>query len=205
MGSVSSDPPLLLVRVYQDSVQALVQKNADIAGLRAQQAQQESELSNVNVELSELALREAEYERLKREVARAAFNAENFAKRAAVEQLDLDLSEAKFSTVKIAQAAETPLRPHFPQLSLLLPFGVIVGLIAGTAVTLMRLMASARSNEKGNLVSKQYNLYGLRPDINSAEASPRVREGFERPLPDHKASERFIGNARHKKPFSQSA
>jgi succinoglycan biosynthesis transport protein ExoP len=74
----------------------------------------------VNQELAALSLREAEFSRLSRDLTLAVTAAESYAKRTIEEQINASLANARVSSVRIAQLAETPELPAFPQLSIFL-------------------------------------------------------------------------------------
>ena len=130
----SGDPPLLLVRVYQDTAQNLVTLNASIAGLRALEENQRAALASVDSELSSLSSIGAEFDRLKREVDQAATYLEAHTKRAAEAQIDADWDASEnLASVKVVQRASVPVKPAFPQKLLFISLGLLVGLIAGAA------------------------------------------------------------------------
>ncbi len=115
LAGVASDPPLLLVKVYQDTVASLVKTHTEIAGLKALEAHQEQSLKSIESELTTLSAREAEFERLQLEVVQSKANAEQFAKKAFEEQISQDLNERKFSPVQVLQEATMPLTPTWPR------------------------------------------------------------------------------------------
>jgi polysaccharide biosynthesis transport protein len=130
----NGDPPLLLVRVYQDTAQTLVNLNASIAGLHALEENQRATLASVDDELVSLSSVEAEFDRLKREVDQAATYLEAQTKRAAEAQIDADWDTSeKLASVKVVQRANVPIKPAFPQKLLFISLGLLVGLIAGAA------------------------------------------------------------------------
>ena len=126
IASLAADPPLLLVKVYQDTVAALVKLHTDLAGLRALKAHQEKTLKELDVDLSSLSSKEAEFERLRREVMQARDNSDLFTKKALEEQLSQDLNARKLSSVQVLQGATTPLRPIWPKPGLLLALGILL-------------------------------------------------------------------------------
>ena len=140
--AIAKDPPLLLVKVYQDTVQALVRVNAELAGLRATEERQKSELSSIAAELSLLAENEPEFERLRFDMAHARELAEGYAKKAAMQQVDDDLSSEKITNIQIAQAATAPLEPTHPKPMLVLLLSGIAGALL--AISLVLLTAAAK-------------------------------------------------------------
>ncbi|MDE4912174.1 GNVR domain-containing protein [Methylobacterium sp. 092160098-2] len=140
----AGDPPLLMVRVYQDSMVALLKVNSEIAGLLDLVKQQEQEISTVNRDLTTLVSKQTEFERLKRDVAQATLNAELYAKRTTEEQINADLRSAKLTNIRVIQSATTPLRAVFPNGAQFLGLGVVFGLILGASASLMLEMYGSR-------------------------------------------------------------
>ena len=141
----NGDPPLLLVKVYQDTAQNLVTLNASIAGLRALEENQRAALASVDGELASLSSIGAEFDRLKREVDQAATYLEAHTKRAAEAQIDADWDASdKLASVKVIQRASVPVKPAFPQKLLFISLGLLVGLIAGAAVSVALHMFPGR-------------------------------------------------------------
>jgi polysaccharide biosynthesis transport protein len=134
----SGDPPLLLVRVYQDTAQNLVTLNASIAGLHALEENQRAALASVDSELASLSSIGADFDRLKREVDQAATYLEAHTKRAAEAQIDADWDASEnLASVKVVQRANAPIKPAFPQKLLFISLGLLVGLIAGAAAAVV--------------------------------------------------------------------
>jgi polysaccharide biosynthesis transport protein len=134
----NGDPPLLLVRVYQDTAQQLVTINAAVAGLRSLEESQRASLASIDTELASLSSLEADFDRLKREVDQAATYLEAHIKRAAEAQIDADWDASeKLSSVKVVQRATVPIKPVFPQKPLFIGLGMIAGLIGGAGVSLV--------------------------------------------------------------------
>ena len=133
LSGIADDPPLLLVRVYQDTVASLVRTHTEIAGLRALEVQQEQSLKDIDSQLTLMGAREAEFERLQLEVTQLKANAELFSKKAFEERLAQDLNERKFTPVQILQEATLPLKPIWPRPVVLLVFGFVLCFVPGLA------------------------------------------------------------------------
>jgi succinoglycan biosynthesis transport protein ExoP len=181
----SGDPPLLLVRVYQDTAQTLVTLNASIAGLHALEENQRAALTSVDAELVSLSSVEAEFDRLKREVDQAATYLEAHTKRAAEAQIDADWDASeKLASVKVVQRASVPIKPAFPQKLLFISLGLLVGLIAAAAVSVAL-----------HMFPEKFPVPGLRaaprsPDFAPAGAprAPPSAFGPQRPLVERRGS-----------------
>lgn len=133
----SSDPPLLLIKVYQDSMAALFKVNSDLAGAQNMQKQQVDEVANLTAELALLSENEQKFARLKRAVGQATLNADLYERRMVEEQINAASNDAKFSSIKVLQKATIPLRPVFPNYILVAALGVMLGSAAGLGAALL--------------------------------------------------------------------
>ena len=135
--SVGETPPLLMIKVFQDSVVLLFKTNAELHGLKDLESEQERQLDGVNEALAKLVSKEAEYNRLAKAVSQASLNADTYAKRAADENVNANLTAAKFSDIKIVQYAYAPLKSSFPGYPVLGLIALANGLIfaMGAALT----------------------------------------------------------------------
>lgn len=134
----ANESPLLLVRVFQDTAQSLVNLNSEIVGLRSLEKAQTEAVADVGRKLSELSSISAEFNRLKEQLDQVSKVMEAHVGRAAEAQLnaDWDASE-KLSNVKVAQSATSPTEPVFPPKPLFLALGGIIGLVGGAATCVM--------------------------------------------------------------------
>jgi uncharacterized protein involved in exopolysaccharide biosynthesis len=126
----ASDPPLLLVRVYQDTLETLVRTNSEFSGLRDLVGHQQNELTRIEEKLANISSRRAEFEHLKRNVDLARVSADSFARRSVDQQVDHSLSLQKFLRLQVVQEATVAINPVFPTRTLIISSGVISGLIA---------------------------------------------------------------------------
>lgn len=70
----------------------------------------------------------------------AAFNADTFGRRTVEEQIEVDLRDAKLSSVRIIQPAVRPIRAVSPKGMLYAGFGVALGLVLGIGSALTKEM-----------------------------------------------------------------
>jgi uncharacterized protein involved in exopolysaccharide biosynthesis len=117
---MTGDPPLLLVKVYQDTIAMMVKLNTDIAGLRARITYQQSEIEDLDRKLADLSSIEAAFERLRQKAELAKATAAQFAKKAVDEQIRQDLNTHKLSTVRIVQPPLPPIEPIWPRRTVVL-------------------------------------------------------------------------------------
>ncbi|WP_406857175.1 hypothetical protein ABEG18_05955 [Alsobacter sp. KACC 23698] len=135
--SVSDDPPLLMVKVYQESIVLLFRVNGELTGLQRLQTQQQAELQGIDTELRGLSAKAGEFERLRRELALATLNVETYSKRTVDEQITTALQAAKFTSVRVIQPAAIPLRATYPRGHIFLLVGTFVGAIFSFFVVLL--------------------------------------------------------------------
>jgi polysaccharide biosynthesis transport protein len=141
----ANESPLLLVRVFQETAQSLVNLNSETVGLRSLERSQADALADVERKLSDLSSVEAEFGRLKSQLEQVSKVLEAHVARAAEAQMnaDWDASE-KLSNVKVAQSATAPTEPVFPPKPLFVTLGAGIGLLGGAAVCTMLEAMSAR-------------------------------------------------------------
>lgn len=138
----SADPPILLVRAYQETLQTLVKLSAEVAGLRALNKQHQKELDGIDRELSDFSSRQPEFDRLVDEVAAARRNAEAYEKRSSQERLEFELRTRKLLNVQVAQRASIPSNPVFPRPDLIIPLGILAGLICAFGIEAIRVFSA---------------------------------------------------------------
>jgi uncharacterized protein involved in exopolysaccharide biosynthesis len=141
----TNESPLLLVRVFQDTAQSLVNLNSEIVGLHSLEKAQTGSLEEVNQKLRELSSISAEFRRLKDQLDQVSKVLEAHVGRAADAQMnaDWDASE-KLSNVKVAQSATAPKEPVFPPKPLFIALGAVIGLVGGAAACVMLEAISTR-------------------------------------------------------------
>ena len=144
--SNNEPPPLLLVKVYQDSMAALVKVNTELVGAANLEQRLGTELEEVNTELTALAAKEAEYDRLKRTLARAQVAVENYGRRMLEEQINDNIAKNRqLSSLRVAQIGEPPELPLFPRLNQLMVLALGSGLMLGTLLAgLLELLKLSR-------------------------------------------------------------
>ncbi len=149
--NISGNPPLLLVRVYQDGLANLLKINSELAGLQSLGQEQEKDLKQIDEELSKLAAKEAQFNRLKKAVEIASTNADLYSKRMIEEQINADLVKAKMSGLRLIQSAMVPTKPAFPSFAILGPGALVVGFMAaiGAALLLDRRGSGVRPSSVG--------------------------------------------------------
>jgi uncharacterized protein involved in exopolysaccharide biosynthesis len=144
----ANESPLLLVRVFQDTAQSLVNLNSETVGLHSLEKSQVDSLSDVERKLSDLSSIAAEFGRLKDQLEQVSKVLEAHVGRAAEAQMnaDWDASE-KLSNVKVAQSATSPTEPVFPPKPLFIALGAVIGLVGGAAACVALEAISARRRQ----------------------------------------------------------
>lgn len=124
-----SEPPLLLVRVYQDTLTSLLKVNAELSGVVDLNSQLTAELEKVNKELLAIPDKEAEYNRLSQTLRLAKDELEKYSRRAVEEEINAGLASSRISSLRIAQVAIPPEYPIFG-LIFFIPLALILGIMA---------------------------------------------------------------------------
>jgi succinoglycan biosynthesis transport protein ExoP len=133
---LAADPPLLLVRVYQDTIAQLVKLQTELAGLQALAVKQEQAVLEQAKLLGDLAKKEAQFAQLRLAVDHARQNYELFTQKAQERQLEQDQTAARLSSVQVVQPATKPLTPVSPSLVFLcvLVLAIVLFPVGGVAV-----------------------------------------------------------------------
>ncbi|NNM71274.1 hypothetical protein HJG44_02550 [Enterovirga sp. DB1703] len=132
---LSDEPPLLNVKIYQDSAAKLVAANAELEGLRATQAKRLEDLRKMDEQLAQLAANEAQFTSLRRSVSLAEAYIENLAKRADEAKINNSWrSNEAFSSAQLLQSATVPLGPSFPNPVLFMGAGLLAGVFASGSI-----------------------------------------------------------------------
>ena len=141
----ANESPLLLVRVFQETAQSLVNLNSEIVGFHSLEKAQTDSLAEVDRKLSQLSSISPEYRRLNDQLEQVSKVMEAHARQAADAQMnaDWDASE-KLSNVKVAQSATVPTEPVFPPKPLFIALGAVIGLVGGAAACVMLDAISGR-------------------------------------------------------------
>ena len=133
----TSDPPLLLIQVYQQSMANLFRLNSEITGTQELLRQLGLEQTQITANLEALSRRADEAERLKQAVVQAAYNADLYAKRSVEEQISAELRASRFASVRVIQEATEAALPAFPNYKLLLPAAALASIMLGFGCALV--------------------------------------------------------------------
>ena len=112
-----ADPPLLLIKVYQDSMVTLFKTNADLQGAQSIESEQIAEIAKIKADLDSLTQNEQEFERLTRAVATATYNADVYAKRMVEEQITAESQCGALFVVKSHSEGDAAAAAGFAELS----------------------------------------------------------------------------------------
>jgi polysaccharide biosynthesis transport protein len=132
---LSDDPPLLNIKIYQDSAARLVAANAELEGLRATRAQRTEVLRQIDADLQALSANEATYNALRRAVTQAEAAIDNLSKRAGEARVNNAWrSNEAFSSAQVLQQAAVSPNPVSPRPALFIPAGIIAGVFASLLI-----------------------------------------------------------------------
>jgi uncharacterized protein involved in exopolysaccharide biosynthesis len=154
-GTVQSEetPPLLFIKVYQDTVAGLVKINTDLNGALNVEKALKVEIDKVNEELASLSSKQAEYDRLKRVLTRASAAADHYGSRVIEEQINQDIAKkTQLSSVRVVQPAEKSALPIFPRASQLVLLVLVSGIALGSVFAVMLEFMWVRREEDENKV-----------------------------------------------------
>lgn len=166
--NMSEDPPLLHIRLYQDSAQKIVNLNAEMAGLKTSEASNNQELTKVDNELKTLAIRQGQFDRLTREIELNKTNIELYAKKSSEAEIDNAWkSNERFSNMQIVQEASVPTGPVFPRPAMLVPLGILLGLMFGCGACMLRAFLT----HEHQIVEPQH----LRQPVEGTKPGPQIK------------------------------
>jgi len=137
--NLSDDPPLLHVRLYQESAQKIINFNAELAGLRASESNQVQELRTIEKSLQVMASLSAEFSRLESDVAQNEATIALYTRKS--EEAGIQnawRTNERLSNMQIVQVASPPIRPVFPRGSVIYPLGLLLGIVVGSGAVFVR-------------------------------------------------------------------
>lgn len=140
------DPPLLLVKLYQETTQQFLTLKMTIAGLRAAESAHTAELDNVAKDLATLAGLEAETNRLKRQLGTAEQELAEITSRAGEKRIAAAMTENNLSAIKIAQPASVPFETAGRSVWLFLAIGSFLSALIAVGVACALQLISAYRN-----------------------------------------------------------
>lgn len=139
------ESPLLLVKVFQETAQQLVDLNSQIVGLKSLEKAQTDSLTETERKLDNLSSISAEFRRLNDQLDQISKVLEAQLLHTADAQTNADWdASAKLSNVKVAQSATAPTQPVFPPKPLFMALGIVIGMVGGAGWCAMLESAGAR-------------------------------------------------------------
>lgn len=144
----ANTPPLLLQKVYQDTVQTVVKLRTELAGLEKKLDQLVREQQHVDSELNSLAQYEAEYNKLLFQVNQTRSDAEAYTK-----WITDQRSLSPLPEIQILQSARPPVRAMFPRPELVLSFCALLSMLLGAACIATTVAVSGSSSRFAHLNS----------------------------------------------------
>ena len=192
------ESPLLLVKVFQETAQQLVDLNSQIVGLKSLEKAQTDTLAGIERKLGDLSGISAEFRRLNDQLDQMSKVMESQLIRTADAQTNADWdASAKLSNVKVAQTATTPTQPIFPPKPLFIALGAVIGMVGGAAGCAMLETTNARRRQA-------YRERGEIPD-ERLEDSEIPEYSAWRPAADSRFRERWAADENGWVPAHQAA
>ncbi len=140
---LATDPPVLLVKVYQDTIANLVKLHTDLEGLTALEKSQVEQLKTLDISLNGLANQSAEFEKLKLAADAAGQRVKAYTKRALDEQLTHAMSTSNLSNIQVVQSPTVPFKPVWPLPVLLLAAAIALCLLPIAAIVAFEVVKAA--------------------------------------------------------------
>lgn len=140
---LATDPPVLLVKVYQDTIASLVKLHTDLDGLVALEQSQAGQVKALDNELNSLADQSAAFEKLKLATDAASQRVKAYTKRALDEQLTHAMTTNKLSNIQIVQSPTVPFKPVWPIPALLIAAALALCLMPIGGVVAFEVVKSA--------------------------------------------------------------
>ena len=141
---LSKDPPLLVIKVYQEEMQNLVSAVAALNGLRARLIPEEEERSKIDESLRKLSQLAGQFTALSINLEMARRNTVLFSQKSTEQQLSADTEKQRIARVRIMQDATIPFEPSFPRPAVVSVAGLVIGLVAAIVFALA-LESTARA------------------------------------------------------------
>jgi uncharacterized protein involved in exopolysaccharide biosynthesis len=138
------DPPLLLVKLYQEATQQFLTLKMNVAGLGAAEAAHAGELDSVAKELESLSGLETETNRLKRQLSSAEQELSEITARAGEKRIAAAMTEKDLSAIKIAQPASIPFETAGQSIWLFLAVASFLSILAAIGCACLLQMISVR-------------------------------------------------------------
>jgi uncharacterized protein involved in exopolysaccharide biosynthesis len=138
-------PPLLMIKVYQETIVDLFRDDAELIGLDSKRSILESQISEVKGQMGQLLSEAGKFALLRSAVTIAQYNVETYGKRMAEEIANQDAAKFRMSTLEIVQPAIPPVKPISPSL----PLTFAASLIFGGVLSAIGIAAAEKRAIKG--------------------------------------------------------
>lgn len=150
----ASDPSLLHVKLYQESVQKIINLNSELSGLRASEANQVKDVQDAGNELNKLASVAETYTRLESEVTQAETNISLYTKKSSEAAIqNAWRTNDRLSNLQLVQQATVPDKPSFPRASIMIPLALLVGMMVGCALIALSALQKKGTEDQPHILS----------------------------------------------------
>ncbi len=151
---LANDPPILLVKVYQDTIANLVKLHTDLDGLVALEQSQAEQLKGLDTNLNGLADQAAQFEKLKLAVDAANQRVKAYTKRALDEQLTHAMNTNNLSSIQIVQSPTIPFKPVWPVPVLLFAAALALCLLPISGVVAYEVVKAAAASGPQPIIAR---------------------------------------------------
>jgi len=117
--------------VYQDLEREMIKTEAELSSQMAKNAALREQVTQLDIEIRTLDLRENELQNLKREMSTNERNYKTYLEKVEEARISDDLNRQKMTNISVIQAAAVPAKPIKPKKALNIVLGVILGAVSG--------------------------------------------------------------------------
>ena len=117
--------------VYQDLEREMIKTQAELSSQEARRATLQGQITQLDMEIQSLDLRENELQNLRRELAANERNYKTYLEKVEEARISDDLNRQKMANISVIQTASVPPKPIKPKKALNIALGIILGAVSG--------------------------------------------------------------------------
>jgi len=117
--------------VYQDLEREMIKTQAELSSQEARRATLQGQITQLDMEIQSLDLRENELQNLRRELAANERNYKTYLEKVEEARISDDLNRQKMANISVIQTASVPPKPIKPKKARNIVLGIILGAVSG--------------------------------------------------------------------------
>jgi uncharacterized protein involved in exopolysaccharide biosynthesis len=117
--------------VYQDLEREMIKTQAELSSQEARRATLQGQITQLDMEIQSLDLRENELQNLRRELAANERNYKTYLEKVEEARISDDLNRQKMANISVIQTASVPPKPIKPKKAINIVLGIILGAVSG--------------------------------------------------------------------------